>query len=68
VLRSWGPTSASTVTYITPVIGVILGVLVLGERFGWNAPVGAVLVLVGILLTQKRLRLLAARAEPALTQ
>lgn len=68
VLRSWGPTSASTVTYITPVIGVILGVLVLGERFGWNAPVGAVLVLVGILLTQKRLRVLASRAEPAVTQ
>ncbi|RFA11346.1 EamA family transporter [Subtercola boreus] len=60
VLRSWGPTSASTVTYITPVIGVVLGVLVLGERFGWNAPLGAVLVLFGILLTQKRVRLWAA--------
>ncbi|RFA18189.1 EamA family transporter [Subtercola boreus] len=65
VLRSWGPTSASTVTYITPVIGVILGVLVLGERFGWNAPLGAALVLLGILLTQKRLRLLGARTALA---
>ncbi|MEF2977011.1 DMT family transporter [Subtercola sp. YIM 133946] len=56
VLRTWGPTSASTVTYITPVVGVLLGVLVLGEAFVWNEPVGAVLVFVGILLTQKRLR------------
>ncbi|TIH38741.1 DMT family transporter [Subtercola vilae] len=61
VLRTWGPTSASTVTYITPVVGVILGVLVLGETFTWNEPVGALLVLLGILLTQKRLRLWAAR-------
>ncbi|RFA16220.1 EamA family transporter [Subtercola boreus] len=63
VLRSWGPTSTSTVTYITPVIGVLLGVLVLGDRFGWNAPVGAALVLLGILLTQRRLRLLRTRVE-----
>lgn len=65
VLRSWGPTSASTVTYITPVVGVILGVVVLGERFDCNAPAGAVLVLLGILLTQKRLRLWAIEGPPA---
>ncbi|MCU1405160.1 MAG: EamA family transporter, partial [Glaciihabitans sp.] len=37
--------------------GVALGVLVLGERLGWNEPAGAVLVFLGILLAQKRLRL-----------
>ncbi|GEP26089.1 MULTISPECIES: DMT family transporter [Cryobacterium] len=57
VLRAWGPTNASTVTYVTPVVGVILGVLVLAETFSWHEPTGALLVLVGILLTQKRLRL-----------
>ena len=57
VLRAWGPTTASTVTYVTPVVGVILGVLVLSETFSWHEPVGAVLVLLGILLTQKRIRL-----------
>jgi drug/metabolite transporter (DMT)-like permease len=57
VLRAWGPTNASTVTYVTPVVGVALGVLVLAETFSWHEPAGAVLVLVGILLTQKRLRL-----------
>jgi drug/metabolite transporter (DMT)-like permease len=57
VLRAWGPITTSTVTYVTPVVGVVLGVLVLSERFSWHEPVGALLVLAGILLTQKRLRL-----------
>jgi len=64
VLRAWGPTNASTVTYITPVVGVLLGVLVLGETFAVNQPLGAALVLVGILFTQQRIRL--ARRTPVL--
>ncbi|WP_322409437.1 DMT family transporter [Microbacterium invictum] len=56
VVRAWGPTRASTVTYITPVIGVVLGILILGERLSWNEPAGAVVVFVGILLAQGRLR------------
>ena len=52
VLRAWGPTGTSTVTYVTPVVGVALGVLLLAERFSWHEPVGAVLVLLGILLAQ----------------
>ena len=63
VLRSWGPTNASTVTYVTPVVGVGLGVLVLGETFTWHEPTGAVLVLLGILLTQNRLRRPARRSR-----
>nr|WP_308191614.1 DMT family transporter [Agromyces sp. S2-1-8] len=57
VLRAWGPTGTSTVTYVTPVVGVALGVLLLGERFSWHEPLGALLVLVGILLAPGRLRL-----------
>ena len=56
VLRAWGPTRASTVTYITPVVGVALGVLILGEQVSWNEPVGAVVVFLGILLAQDRLK------------
>ena len=56
-LRAWGPTRASTVTYITPVVGVALGILILGEGLSWNEPVGAVVVFLGILLAQDRLRL-----------
>ena len=56
-LRAWGPTRASTVTYITPVVGVALGILILGEELSWNEPVGAIVVFLGILLAQDRLRL-----------
>ncbi|KZE40675.1 DMT family transporter [Microbacterium sp. T32] len=56
-LRAWGPTRASTVTYITPVVGVALGILVLNERLTWNGPTGAVIVFLGILLVQERVRL-----------
>ena len=57
IVRAWGPTRASTVTYITPVVGVTLGVIVLGEHLSWNEPVGALIVFVGILLAQNRIRL-----------
>lgn len=57
VIRAWGPTSASTVTYVIPVVAVTLGFLILGETLSWNQPVGAALVLLGILYTQQRLRL-----------
>lgn len=57
VLRAWGPTRASTVTYITPVVGVTLGVLLLHEEISWNEPLGALIVFAGILLTQNRLRI-----------
>lgn len=61
VLRAWGPTATSGVTYVTPVVGVALGILVLGEHLTWNEPVGAVVVFAGILLTQQRVRLFTRR-------
>jgi len=65
VLRAWGPTGISTVTYVTPVVGVALGILLLGERLSWNEPVGAALVLLGILFTQGRLRMPRRRIAAA---
>lgn len=50
LVQAWGAARASTVTYLTPVVGVVLGVLVLGERVRWNEPVGGVVILVGIAL------------------
>lgn len=60
-IRAWGPTRASTVTYITPVVGVLLGVLVLGEHISWNEPVGALIVFLGIVLAQNTLPLARTR-------
>ena len=57
VIRDWGPTNASTVTYVTPVVGVALGVLILGEPLTWNEPLGAIVVMAGILLAQGRVRM-----------
>jgi drug/metabolite transporter (DMT)-like permease len=55
VVSAWGATNAASVTYLTPVAGVVLGALVLGEPLHWNQPVGAVLVILGILAAHRRL-------------
>jgi drug/metabolite transporter (DMT)-like permease len=47
-----GVTMTSTVTYLLPVFAAISGVLVLGETLSWNQPVGAVVILAAIALTQ----------------
>lgn len=49
-----GPTTATMVTYFIPVIATVAGVTLLGERLGWNTPVGALIVLAGAALTQGR--------------
>ena len=47
-----GALSSSTITYATPVVSTLLGILVLGEPLTWNQPVGALLVLAGVALVQ----------------
>jgi drug/metabolite transporter (DMT)-like permease len=64
LIQSWGATKASTVTYLIPVVGVLLGIVVLGERLSWNEPVGALLVIAGIALSQGRLPRRRPVAEP----
>ncbi|MGQ7352564.1 DMT family transporter [Quadrisphaera oryzae] len=54
VLVEWGSLAASSVTYLTPLVGVLAGVAVLGERVTWNEPVGALVVVVSVLLVQQR--------------
>jgi drug/metabolite transporter (DMT)-like permease len=39
----------SMVTYIIPIIGTILGVVVLGEQLNWNTYVGCTLILLGVM-------------------
>jgi drug/metabolite transporter (DMT)-like permease len=52
-----GPTTTSLVTYIIPVVAVIVGVVVLDEPFHFRMLVGGVMIVAGILLVQRRLRL-----------
>ncbi|MGD0053816.1 MAG: DMT family transporter [Acidimicrobiales bacterium] len=47
-------TIASSVTYLTPLFAVIVGVAFLSERLTWNEPVGAVFILFGAAIAQGR--------------
>jgi drug/metabolite transporter (DMT)-like permease len=55
-----GATSASMVTYLVPVVGLISGALVRGERFGGNVLLGAAVLIAGVWLAQRRPRPLKA--------
>ena len=56
LIEDVGATSASFVTYLIPVFGVFLGWLVLGERIGPNAVLGAAIVIGGITLAERGAR------------
>ena len=47
----------SMTTYIIPVFGVILGVLVLGEQLTWHAYAGFALILLGVMIVNGLLKL-----------
>lgn len=53
IVAAWGAAAAASVTYLTPVVGVLLGTAVLGERPAWNQPVGGLVVLAGIVLSRR---------------
>jgi drug/metabolite transporter (DMT)-like permease len=49
-------TTASTVTYITPLVAVIVGAIFLNEHITWNQPVGGLLVVLGAATAQGLIR------------
>ena len=50
-----GATSASMVTYLIPIVAVVLGIVFLDEPVGWNLFVGAGVVVAGVALAEGRL-------------
>jgi drug/metabolite transporter (DMT)-like permease len=50
LLHSVGPTRASTVTYVPPLAGLLLGAIFLGEPLGWETLIGGALIVIGIML------------------
>ncbi len=55
LIENVGATRTSLVTYVSPVIAVLLGALVLSEPLEWTTFVGLVLIIVGVgLVTRKR--------------
>src|SRR5262249_61457841 len=56
IITSEGATVASTVTYLLPVVAIVLGILVLGESITVSALAGITLVLAGVALTRRQRR------------
>lgn len=48
-----GPTATSTVTYLIPIVAVVLGVAALGEPLTWNLAAGTAIILGGVALTNR---------------
>ena len=63
-IRLAGASTASMVTYLIPVFAVLIGVLALDEHLTWYQPVGALIVLVGVAVSQG---LFASRSRRAPT-
>ncbi len=63
IVAAWGAVNGAAVTYLTPIVGVVLGILVLHEPLRWNEPVGAVLVILGVLAAHGRLTKPVQRAS-----
>ncbi len=54
LLSGWGPTRASLVSYLLPVVAVVLGVVVLGETVDAAFLAGAALIVAGIWVVNRR--------------
>lgn len=57
IMEAAGSAIASTVTYVTPVVAVIVGIIFLGEGVTWYEPVGGLIVLLGAAISQQRIKL-----------
>lgn len=56
VMELAGSAIASSVTYLTPVVAVNVGVIFLNEKVTWYEPVGALIVLLGAAIAQERIK------------
>jgi drug/metabolite transporter (DMT)-like permease len=54
LLRDWGPTRTSTVAYLLPVVGIVLGALVLDEVIDARIVLGTGLIIGGVAIVNAR--------------
>jgi hypothetical protein len=52
MIHEVGATKASVVTYLVPVVGLVVGVTVANEPFSWRLLVGAALIVAGVIAVQ----------------
>lgn len=55
-----GSAIASSVTYLTPVVAVLVGIIFLQEELFWYEPIGALIVLLGAAIGQNRIKFTAS--------
>jgi drug/metabolite transporter (DMT)-like permease len=67
LINAWGPTRASLVTYTFPIVGLLLGTTLLGERLDWRLFLGTALVVGGIVIVnvQTFAQILPVTTRPA---
>jgi drug/metabolite transporter (DMT)-like permease len=70
IIEAWGATRTTLVTYVMPVVGIILGVVVLRETIDARVLAGTALVIGGIALVNSRFgqRRLYGRSAPAVAR
>lgn len=61
-----GATKASVVTYLVPVVGLVVGVTIADEPFSWRLVIGAALIVAGVIAVQGKLPKLRRRVPPVL--
>ncbi len=54
LIRDWGPTRTSLVAYLLPIVGIVLGAIVLGEVIDARMILGTALVIAGVALVNAR--------------
>ncbi|HWG98566.1 MAG TPA: DMT family transporter [Pilimelia sp.] len=57
VIRFAGASTSASVTYLLPLVSTVIGLLVLREEVSWYQPVGGLVVLLGVGISQGLLRL-----------
>ncbi len=60
-IATLGAAAASTVTFLVPIVSITLGVVLLGEVLRARHLIGALIIILGVLLVQGRLRGVASR-------
>jgi drug/metabolite transporter (DMT)-like permease len=68
LIEHLGATMASMVTYVFPVVGVAIGVLLLGERMDLLLAIGTLLVVVGIIVVSVRYDAIVSRLPSGVRQ
>jgi drug/metabolite transporter (DMT)-like permease len=56
IIDAAGSTVASSVTIVQPVVAVILGMLILHEKLNWYEAVGGLVIILGAMITQGRVK------------